>query len=433
MKKWVRVLGVLLVFVLLTGCVGGIPGFPSYKEYGISGSVEDIDGNPLKGVSLAISGTLSNSTTSTDKQGRWSAVVKGAVTVTPRPDRYIFEPRSRLISEASNDLDFTGRPRHVDLPVEWKHLLLVYTEVDAIVDMEDGTTSRFQTTMPDENMRVAVGGFKNLPNLIYDASNGNVTATTEVVYLDHPLASLAYGVTEEGTYNYRADPTSETVKADLATYAPEGAYDSVHVLWNNGEDGVSKKFLDTYYGLGGYLLYGGTTTFDTVVCYEPWVWLDVGEAHGEVFLHEWLHGIESFMTTWGYTSDDFPVEGLHGQEHYGYKHSPPSGWMGWYGDFMQGKVWDNEQGRYLGVTEEMWAIGNPTSLIYVEQESNLERVLRDIINKPSGDILPSDVNHIVDLVARNEGIISLSGIEHLTNLERLFLGFNHIRDISDSS
>jgi hypothetical protein len=164
---------------------------------------------------------------------------------------------------------------------------------------------------------------------------------------------------------------------------------------------------------------------------EPWIWLDIGEALGEVFLHEWLHGIESFMTTWGYTWDDFPVDGLHGQEHYGYKHSPPSGWMGWYSDFMQGKVWDKEQGRYLGVTKEMWAIGSPTSLINIEKEdSNLERIIRDIINKPSGEIMPRDVRRIVELVANEEGIMNLNVIQHLTNLERLSLEFNRIRDIS---
>ena len=247
-----------------------------------------------------------------------------------------------------------------ELPVEWKHLLLVYSEVDAVVEREDGTAFRFRTTMPEENKRVAVEGFENLANLIREGSNGMVTATTEVVYLDHPLTDISYAADEYGKYIYRADPDSETVKADLAAYAPRGSFDSVHVLWNNGEDGVSKDYLPAYFGLGGYLLYDGTTTFDTVVCYEPWVWLDVGEAHGEVWLHEWLHGVESFMTTWGYSQEDFPVEGLHGSEHYGYRHSPPRGWMGWYSDFMQGKVWDAEQGRYLGITEEMWRIGRPT-------------------------------------------------------------------------
>ena len=151
--------------------------------------------------------------------------------------------RSCLNESSGRDPQY---PAPLELPVEWKHLLLVYSEVDAVVEREDGTTFRFRTTMPGENKRVAVEGFENLANLIREGSNGMVTATTEVVYLDHPLTDISYAADEYGKYIYRADPDSETVKTDPAAYAL-GSFDSVHVLWNNGEDGVSKDYLPAYW------------------------------------------------------------------------------------------------------------------------------------------------------------------------------------------
>jgi hypothetical protein len=85
-------------------------------------------------------------------------------------------------------------------------------------------------------------------------------------------------------------------------------------------------------------------------------------------------------------------------------------------------------------------------------DTALERVIRGIINKPSGDIIRSDLQDMVDLVAQEENISDLTGLEYcislnwidlfanniesLTPLENmtwptvLYLGMNNISDIS---
>ena len=64
------------------------------------------------------------------------------------------------------------------------------------------------------------------------------------------------------------------------------------------------------------------------------------------------------------------------------------------------------------------------------KDINLERVIRNEINKPYGYVLNSDLEEITSLKASREAITSLEGIEHLKNLEQLYLDDNKISDIS---
>jgi len=49
-------------------------------------------------------------------------------------------------------------------------------------------------------------------------------------------------------------------------------------------------------------------------------------------------------------------------------------------------------------------------------DSNLESVIREILNKPQGDILKSELITIEDLSANSRDITNLNGLEHCTNL-----------------
>lgn len=64
------------------------------------------------------------------------------------------------------------------------------------------------------------------------------------------------------------------------------------------------------------------------------------------------------------------------------------------------------------------------------EDPNLESVIRDVINKPMGDILKSDISKISVLDASGKEIKSLNGIENLNNLTSLNLNNNQISDIS---
>lgn len=64
------------------------------------------------------------------------------------------------------------------------------------------------------------------------------------------------------------------------------------------------------------------------------------------------------------------------------------------------------------------------------KDKNLEKVVRETLQKESGTIYKSDVLKITYLSAIDDGITDLSGIENLTNLQSLFLGGNPISDLS---
>lgn len=66
-------------------------------------------------------------------------------------------------------------------------------------------------------------------------------------------------------------------------------------------------------------------------------------------------------------------------------------------------------------------------------DANLEKVVREAINKPEGEIYKSDVNEILSINANEKNISSLDGIENLNNLSSLSLTKNNIEDISPLS
>ncbi len=64
------------------------------------------------------------------------------------------------------------------------------------------------------------------------------------------------------------------------------------------------------------------------------------------------------------------------------------------------------------------------------EDANLEQVVRDAISKPTGDIYAGDVSGITEIFAREKGIASLVGIEHLANLTTLSLSENQLTEVS---
>jgi Leucine-rich repeat (LRR) protein len=79
--------------------------------------------------------------------------------------------------------------------------------------------------------------------------------------------------------------------------------------------------------------------------------------------------------------------------------------------------------------------GTSSSTVIKFKDRNLETSIRNIIEKPTGDILYSDVKNIKTLeLATVLGISNLSGMEYFTNLIYLDLGKNNdANDISDLS
>jgi hypothetical protein len=234
-----------------------------------------------------------------------------------------------------------------ELPICYKHLLLLYTDVDVTYE-EEGEQKSFKGKMSESLKKAVIDAFENLPNLVLDGSNGNVESTCEVVVVEHPLTKISPF--------YNTDlywVPMEDVADDLSYYAPKGKYDSVHVIWHSGG-----HMIPSYFGLGGMLINNGTTTYSTLIAGEESWWKNETQALGEPILHEWLHGVAYFLLTKGYNI--FPFEDLHGAEHYGYQESETEGWMPWYRAYMQCSIWDEDEDRYVGISKEAWALGTPT-------------------------------------------------------------------------
>jgi len=118
-------------------------------------------------------------------------------------------------------------------------------------------------------------------------------------------------------------------------------------------------------------------------------------------------------------------------------------------------VWDtsnssiatvDKNGKVLGIKEGLVYIyavsidGNKitTCDVTVDQniafkDKNLENVIRNKINKTSGDLKKSDIIDITILDAHSAGISDISGIENLTNLKEIKLYGNQISDITPLS
>jgi len=76
---------------------------------------------------------------------------------------------------------------------------------------------------------------------------------------------------------------------------------------------------------------------------------------------------------------------------------------------------------------------NENNMVVNFPDKNLEAVIRLKINKPTGDILASDLVGIKSLRASNKKISNITGLEYCTALTDLYLYNNKITDISPLS
>lgn len=115
-------------------------------------------------------------------------------------------------------------------------------------------------------------------------------------------------------------------------YVAPDKYDSLFVHWpqNKGEESIPSPG----WGLGtGPHEWAFGATYATVANAESWVW-EI-PTPGEVWLHEWLHGVCAHFQESGYAMPDGDADG--GDRHV-YVQSPEAGWTDFYRDLMTGKV-----------------------------------------------------------------------------------------------
>ncbi len=70
------------------------------------------------------------------------------------------------------------------------------------------------------------------------------------------------------------------------------------------------------------------------------------------------------------------------------------------------------------------------TLVITFPDANFETLIRQVLDKPSGNITDADMLTITVLDGEDRNIRNISGIENCTNLQELYLYYNQIIDIS---
>ena len=96
---------------------------------------------------------------------------------------------------------------------------------------------------------------------------------------------------------------------------------------------------------------------------------------------------------------------------------------------MAADTWVNE---YYVDSNGEWIPGADNSQLLTFVDKNLEQIIRNKVNKPTGILYKSDVKNITELTISDSSIsnIDLSGIENLVNLENFEVSHSKIMDIS---
>jgi hypothetical protein len=220
-----------------------------------------------------------------------------------------------------------------------KAMLLVYRRIDFLAESQK---TRFVHTLADAEIEDALESFRHFPELVTELTHRLVFIEAEIVLAERTLATL----TATGPDQYW--PSPDDTRPELDILAPPYQYDSVFVLWPQNDLTTGSSILSAGWGLAiAAGQWSNWATYATIANARSATWKV--PRLGEVWLHEWLHGVCAFFTDQGYP---MPAGDADGGGRHGYEQSPVSGWTDYYHDLMTGNVLEN--GRRLGIPLEAW-------------------------------------------------------------------------------
>ncbi len=230
--------------------------------------------------------------------------------------------------------------------VNWRAILLIYTDINVRFGGHWFSRHTFRSQLSAREISDALESFNSFPALAQECSHGEVTVTITFAHSRDPLTS----VTEMGEGMYWPAPTD--TKLTLDEFAPSGSFDSVFVLWPQNNSQTGESLPSGGWGLGmGASDWSNGATYATVANAPTAAWQR--PKIGEVWLHEWLHGVCHHFAQLGYAMPDGDADG--GGRH-GYWQSDETGWCGFYEDLMRGQVQSGEQAT--GIPAEAWRRGS---------------------------------------------------------------------------
>lgn len=231
----------------------------------------------------------------------------------------------------------------------WRALLLPYRELKVALPSGKWFKRCYHHVMTEQELRDGVESFRAFPHLVAELTDGRVHLSVDVRDPGQPLTTLS----EIGTRSYW--PSPEDVSSALNEFAPAGSYDSIFVLWPQHDSQKDSRIPCMGWGLGmGPGARSNGCTYAVVANAPSWMWQR--EAAGEVWLHEWLHGVCQFYQSRGY---DMPERDADGAEIHGYTRSAERGWTEYYRALLNGAV--RESDKMTGIPLEAWSCAQPTT------------------------------------------------------------------------
>jgi hypothetical protein len=230
--------------------------------------------------------------------------------------------------------------------VDWQALLLIYVNLNVQLPGSWFARQSFQSQLAPRDIRDALHSFEAFPALARACSQGEVDVALTVARIERPLTS----VTEMGAGMYWPSPTD--TREELDELAPPGAFDSIFVLWPQTDPKTGATIPSGGWGLGmGASEWSNGATYATVANAPTEHWRR--PRVGEVWLHEWLHGVCHHFAAQGFVMPDGDADG--GSRH-GYLQSAENGWCEFYCDLMTGNV--QSGGQATGIPATAWRRGS---------------------------------------------------------------------------
>jgi hypothetical protein len=225
--------------------------------------------------------------------------------------------------------------------VTWHGLLLVYRQIDVCLPGR----GPFRSSIGEDEVAAALENFAAVPGLVERLTAREATLRSEVAMVERPLSSL----TSMGAALWW--PSPDDTRPELDRLAPPGIRDSVFVLWPQGEgtDRVPSGGWGLAIAAGEW---SNGATYATVANADVEVWR--APVRGEVWVHEWLHGVCAHFARLGF---ELPPGDADGGGRSGYRPVPGRGWTDYYADLMQGRVRVGGRGRRMGIPAEAWRTG----------------------------------------------------------------------------
>jgi hypothetical protein len=224
----------------------------------------------------------------------------------------------------------------------WRSLLLIYPAIRVRVADSTGQPLQFDCSLSRAELIDAAESFKQFPSLVDELTLGKAKIQSDIQIAARELTSLTE--TAKGMYW----PSPDDTRQEIDKLAPTGRFESMFVFWPQ-QNLIEHSFvLCAGWGLGMAASdWSNGATYAAVGNAESWVWRI--PVIGEVWLHEWLHGVCAYFARLGHKMPDGDADG--GARH-GYVRSPISGWTDYYRDLMRCNVLDS--GILTGIPLDAW-------------------------------------------------------------------------------